>query len=92
MHRTTKFPNKLKLEREHVTTRNTDLVEKLGIELQEKTSAAAAPRKPKNGAVSSPLKEAIITATKSNRSDLRSEILRFPHREVPRSDLCYRTV
>lgn len=49
----------------------TDLIEELGIELHEKTRAAAAPRKPKNGAVSSPLNGAIPTETTSNRSDLR---------------------
>lgn len=53
------------------TKTNTDLIEELGIELHEKTRAAAAPRKPKNGAVSSPLKGAIPTETTSNRSDLR---------------------
>lgn len=46
-------------------------------ELQEKTKAAAAPRKPKNGAVSSPLNvEAIfIFFELGNWSDLRSECL-----------------
>lgn len=40
--------------------------------VQEKTRAAAAPRKPKNGAVSSPLKAAITvggSATTSDRSE-----------------------
>ena len=73
----------MKFKRDHENT-SIDLIEKLGIELQEKTRAAAAPRKPKNGAVSSPLNGAIITETTSDGSDQRTEIFRFPQRERER--------
>lgn len=41
--------------------------------LQEKTRAAAAPRKPKKGAVSSPLKVDDIFSDRERRKDLRSD-------------------
>ena len=53
----------------------------MSIELQEKTRAAAAPRKPKNGAVSSPLK-ALIVGCGSEATLNRSEDFNF-QRELP---------
>lgn len=56
--------------------------------LQEKTRAAAAPRKPKKGAVSSPLKVEDIFSDRFGflqRSDLERKLL-FSSLEIPQSE------